>query len=209
MYYSALRPEEAVNLRRANLDLPETGWGWLTLEGAAPEVDRHWTNAGTHRREERELKHRAVRESRRVPCPPALTAILHEHLKEFGTDTRDGSSSANEASPWPASPTTGCGTGSASRCSPRIAVLTEKQYESPLVRRPYDLGHACVSTWLNGGVAPTQVAEWAGHSVEVLLKIYAKCLDGQEDIALRRIEEALGESRAPLPGPAHTAASGS
>lgn len=37
-----------------------------------------------------------------------------------------------------------------------------------------------------------QVAEWAGHSVEVLLKVYAKCLDGQDEIAKRRVQEALG-----------------
>ncbi len=48
-----------------------------------------------------------------------------------------------------------------------------------------------MSTWLNGGVAATQVAEWAGHGVAVLLRIYAKCLDGQEVAALRRIDEAL------------------
>jgi hypothetical protein len=52
--------------------------------------------------------------------------------------------------------------------------------------------HACVSTWLNGGVPATQVAEWAGHSVEVLLKVYATCLDGQDEIARRRVQEALG-----------------
>jgi hypothetical protein len=51
---------------------------------------------------------------------------------------------------------------------------------------------ACVSTWLNGGVSATQVAEWAGHSVEVLLKIYAKCLDGQEELARRQVMRALG-----------------
>jgi hypothetical protein len=50
-----------------------------------------------------------------------------------------------------------------------------------------------VSTWLNGGIPPAQVAEWAGHSVAILLKIYAKCLDGQDAIAKRRIEEALGD----------------
>ena len=49
-----------------------------------------------------------------------------------------------------------------------------------------------MSTWLNGGVPPAQVAEWAGHSVEVLLKVYAKCLDGQDEIARRRVQEALG-----------------
>jgi hypothetical protein len=35
------------------------------------------------------------------------------------------------------------------------------------------------------------VADWAGHSLHVLLKVYAKCIDGQEDAARRRIEAAL------------------
>jgi hypothetical protein len=38
--------------------------------------------------------------------------------------------------------------------------LTAAEQASPLARRPYDLRHACLSTWLNGGVYPTQVAEW-------------------------------------------------
>jgi integrase len=58
-------------------------------------------------------------------------------------------------------------------------------------RRPYDLRHACLSTWLNGGVYPTKVAEWAGHGVDVLLRIYAKCIVGQDELAKRRISEAL------------------
>ena len=56
--------------------------------------------------------------------------------------------------------------------------LTAAEQASPLARRPYDLRHACLSTWLNGGVYPTQVAEWAGHGVDVLLRIYAKCIVG-------------------------------
>jgi integrase len=70
--------------------------------------------------------------------------------------------------------------------------LSERQYNSMLARRPYDLRHACLSTWLNAGVPATQVAEWAGHSVNVLLRVYAKCLDGQDEAARRRIELALG-----------------
>jgi hypothetical protein len=35
------------------------------------------------------------------------------------------------------------------------------------------------------------VAEWAGHSVDVLLKVYAKCVDGQEAEAIARIERGL------------------
>jgi hypothetical protein len=45
-----------------------------------------------------------------------------------------------------------------------------------------------------GGVYPTQVAEWAGHSVDVLLRIYAKCVAGQDELAKRRISEALRQT---------------
>jgi hypothetical protein len=55
------------------------------------------------------------------------------------------------------------------------------------------LSEPAVSTWLNQGVSPTQVAEWAGHSVAVLLRVYAKCIIGGAAAALRRIEQA--ESR--------------
>jgi len=44
-----------------------------------------------------------------------------------------------------------------------------------------------------GGPAP-RVAERAGHSVEVLLRVYAKCLDDGEDIANTRIDAALRDS---------------
>ncbi|MER7132595.1 hypothetical protein [Streptosporangium saharense] len=74
----------------------------------------------------------------------------------------------------------------------RAEVLSEAEYASPLGRRVYGLRHACLSTWLNAGVPPTQVAAWAGHSVDVLLKIYAKCIVGQDETAKRRISEALG-----------------
>jgi hypothetical protein len=79
----------------------------------------------------------------------------------------------------------------------RRQALTPAEYASPLARRVYDLRHACVSTWLSAGVPPVQVAEWAGHGVAVLLKIYAKCIDGQDHINRRRIEDALGDFETP------------
>ena len=77
------------------------------------------------------------------------------------------------------------------RAARRLA-FTEAVAASPLAQTPYALRHACVSTWLNAGVPVTQVAEWAGHSVEVLLKVYAKTLEGQDELARRRVMEALG-----------------
>jgi integrase len=75
----------------------------------------------------------------------------------------------------------------------RAEALTEADVASPLAKRPYDLRHAAVSTWLNAGVPPTQVAEWAGHSVNVHLRVYAKCVHGQEELARRRIHAALSD----------------
>ena len=65
---------------------------------------------------------------------------------------------------------------------------------------PYALRHAAVSTWLNAGVAPPQAAEWAGHSVAILLRIYAKCIAGQQGEAMRRILDATQQDDPPEPG---------
>ncbi len=54
-------------------------------------------------------------------------------------------------------------------------------------------GMRSVSQWLNSGVPAPEVAARAGHSVEVLLKIYAKCIDGQEAEMNERIMKSLGE----------------
>jgi hypothetical protein len=35
------------------------------------------------------------------------------------------------------------------------------------------------------------VAEWAGHTVEVLYRIYAHCLDGDDERWFTRMEQAL------------------
>ena len=73
----------------------------------------------------------------------------------------------------------------------RTEALTLAQQDSPLAKVPYQLRHAAVSLWLNSGIPATQVAEWAGHSVNVLMKVYAKCIDGQEDAARLRIQAVL------------------
>jgi integrase len=186
MYYAALRPAEAATLRKSNLALPAKGWGELVLESSTPMAGASWTDSG-QRREERQLKHRARGETRVVPSPPSLTALLHAHLDSFGNG-RDGLLFGGVR---------GGGLAESTYCrvwrKARAAVLSPAEVASPLARRPYDLRHAAVSTWLNAGVPPTQVAEWAGHSVAVLLQIYAKCLAGQEDTARRRIAAALGE----------------
>ena len=53
------------------------------------------------------------------------------------------------------------------------------------------LRHAGVSLWLNAGVPAPEVAERAGHSVDVLFSVNAKCIDGDRDAMNKRIEAVL------------------
>ena len=185
MYYAALRPEEAAMLSKPDLQLPESGWGELLLSETAPIAGASWTDTG-ERRDRRQLKQRAIGEVRSVPSSPPLTRILHEHLRRFGV-AADGRLFRNLVGGDLAESTIARIWDKARR-----AALTEEEYASPLARRPYDLRHACVSTWLAAGVPSSQCAEWAGHSVAVLHQIYAKVISGLEAAAHRRIEEALG-----------------
>jgi len=74
----------------------------------------------------------------------------------------------------------------------RQFALTPQQATSPLARRPYDLRHGGVTLWLNSGVPAPEVARRAGHSVDVLLKIYAGCIDDEADTDNLKIDQALG-----------------
>jgi hypothetical protein len=56
----------------------------------------------------------------------------------------------------------------------RHKALTKAEVATGIAATPYQLRHACVSGWLAAGVPAAQVAAWAGHSVETLLRVYAK-----------------------------------
>jgi hypothetical protein len=59
------------------------------------------------------------------------------------------------------------------------------------MRRPYDLRHSGVDWRLNSSVPATEVAAWAGHSVEVLMRVYARCVASLEDVWTARKEASL------------------
>ncbi len=166
------------------------------LTGSTQYTGSTWGDNGKGL-EDRALKHRASRSTRRVPVCPELVRILRHHLDTFtcGLDgrlfvTRTGEGRRPVAGGF-AGPVSGSSYGGTWRKA-RVAAMTTAEVASPLARRPYDLRHACVSLWLNAGVPATQVAEWAGHSVAVLLRVYAKCIAGQEDSARQRVDAALG-----------------
>jgi integrase len=196
LYFAGLRPAEARNIRLDDCILPSDGWGSITLTGSHQYSGSAWTDSGKAD-EERALKHRSRRDVRRVPLHPELVETLVRHVGRFKTGTggrlfvtRTGRAGVPLTPPFQHPVSMGTVYNAWHRA--REAALTPKQFESMLARRPYDLRHACLSTWLNAGVPPAQVAEWAGHGVDVLLKVYAGCLDGQEHAAKVRIEAALG-----------------
>ncbi|MER6680748.1 tyrosine-type recombinase/integrase [Streptomyces olivaceoviridis] len=189
LYYAAMRPGEALGLRRSDCTLPESGWGRIELAETRPTAGKAWTDSG-EAHDRRGLKQRAQGEVRIVPIPPPLVRLLREHLREFGT-AKDGRLFASERGNVIAA-------SSYSRAwkQARELALVPDQVASVLAFRPYDLRHAGVSQWLNSGVPAPEVAARAGHSVDVLLKIYAKCIDGQEQEMNDRIMQGLGEDSA-------------
>jgi integrase len=199
MYYSALRPEEVLHLKDSEFERPTKGteWGWLNLTGATVAIGEDWSGGSTPT-EDRSLKHRGKSATRRVPVPPPLVQLLVDHLKRYGSG-KDGRIFVTQRGPtgrYRPSHGQPISNNAYTRVwkKARAAALTPQQVASPLARVPYHLRHAAVSLWLNAGVPATQVAEWAGHSVAVLLKVYAQCIDGAEQSAQARIGTALTES---------------
>jgi integrase len=126
-----------------------------------------------------------------VPIPPVLVGILRRHLDEFGTgaggivfhtERRRPVGKSMYAKVWREA---------------RQLALTPTQAASPLAGVPYDLRHAALSLWLNSGMDPTDVADRAGDSVEVLFRWYAKCIDGRRELNNRLISMALEASMLP------------
>ncbi len=184
MYFGGLRPAEAAGLRAKDCHLPTSGWDLLTLERTKPQSNKRFTDSGeTH--DDRGLKHRGRKVVREVPIPPELVAMLRDHIDRFGAGpdgrlfrTRTGGliSGSAYAKVWKEA---------------RTYAFTPDQAASPLAARSYDLRHAAVSLWLNAGVHAPEAAERAGHGVDVMLKVYARCIDGQRDVANQRILDAL------------------
>lgn len=171
-----------------NCVLPAEGWGELLLTGSRTEVSAGYYAPRGVRHQDRPLKRRSPEDVRPVPIPPALVEILREHLDAHGT-ARDGRLffGSEKGDNVPGSVYTGIWKQT------REIGLSPEQASSPLARRPYDLRHAALSSWLAAGVPPTEVAERAGNSVKVLLTVSAKCLDGQRETYNERISSLLGE----------------
>ena len=120
-----------------------------------------------------------------MPIPPELVALLRDHIERFGTG-EDGRVFRSENGN-PVQPSTWWQVWR----KVRQLSLTPVQRATPLMRRPYDLRHSGITWRLNSGVPATEIAAWAGHSVEMLMRVYARCVAGLEDLWIARMDARL------------------
>ena len=194
IYYGMLRPSEVAALTRDACTLPETGWGYLVFADSSPTAGKSYTDSGTAH-EDRGLKGRTKgsarartrKPSRRVPIPQPLVTLLRAHIETYGSSPDGRLFRSERGAPLQAS------TWTVLWKKVRAASLTPAQQRSPLMARPYDLRHAGIVWRLNSGVPPAEVAAWAGHSVEMLHRVYTHCVTGSEDVWLDRMDRALGD----------------
>ncbi|MGW6603588.1 tyrosine-type recombinase/integrase [Streptomyces sp. NPDC055036] len=190
--YAASRPGETVGLDRSNFHLPRQGWGKVWLRESRPRAGTSWTDSG-EAHDRKGLKHRPRKAVRPVPIPPRLVALLRWHITVYGVapdgrlfrTARGGMvQESGYGEVW---------------ARARREVLSPAEQKTKLAKRPYDLRHTAVSTWLSAGVEPQIVAERAGHSVGVLFRVYAKFLKGGEEAANAKISERLRQGRSATP----------
>ena len=106
-----------------------------------------WTGDGRSR-EHRQLKHRAEGDTRVVATHPELSRLLREHLASFGPAADGRLFAGVRGGELPTI------TYRRAWAKARQPALTPAEQASPLARRPYDLRHTCLSTWLKSGVYP-------------------------------------------------------
>ena len=190
MFYALMRPSEVAALTKTSCHLPEEGWGHLVFADSSPSVGRAYTDDGAMH-EHRGLKGRtkgrptARRPARKVPIPPQLVAMLRDHIRTYGTAADGRLFRSENGNPLQSS------TWWQVWQKVRAASLTPDQLASPLMKRPYDLRHSGITWRLDSGVPDAQVAAWAGHSVEMLRRVYAGRAQGLDSVWITRMDQTL------------------
>jgi hypothetical protein len=69
---------------------------------------------------------------------------------------------------------------------PRLRGPQETTYQNPLSK-----GQPARRLDTPASVPATEVAAWAGHSVEMLTRVYARCVVGLEGVWSGRMDQAL------------------
>jgi integrase len=177
---AGLRPSEAIGLRRRDLELPATGWGLARVRGATTEPGARYTDDGD-RAEVKGLKHRATGAVREVPLPPMLVERLRAHLEQWPDDEHlFRNVGGRPMTPTSYNPVWRRARAAAWGDRPELASTTV-----------YDLRHAAATMMLQAGVPPAEVARRLGHSIDILLRVYAGVLVEERDRSNELIDREL------------------
>ena len=179
---AGLRPSEAIGLRSSDLELGRRGWGMARVRGATTSPGRRYTSrGGVH--ETKGLKQRPRDAIREVPLPPQLVERLRAHIDRW--PPVDGAVFANGAGRPPT--TTNYGPV---WIRARKAVWPDAH---PLATTTvYDLRHAAATMMLKAGVIPAEVARRLGHSVDILMRVYAGVFADERDRSNMLIDVEVG-----------------
>lgn len=169
---SGMRPSEVAGLKVADLTLPDDGWGLARVRGAmtAPGTRYSGNNSVT---QSKGLKHRAASDIREVPLAPSLVAILRRHLNcyppsalIFTNNVGAHITPHNYGKAW---------SRARSHLWPTPHPLSGA--------RAYDLRHSAATTMLSAGVNPAEVARRLGHSIDMLMRVYASVFADERERA--------------------------
>jgi integrase len=169
--FAGLRPSEAAGLRLVDVELPDVGWGAARLRGAIPSPGTRYTDDGASR-QEKGLKHRPENAVRLVPLPPSLVAWIVAHVERWPSDTGLVFTNNAERSVTPENYGRVWNRAKAS-VWPADHLLT--------ATNPYDLRHSAATAMLRAHVPLPEVARRLGHSVDVLLRVYAGVFEDERE----------------------------
>jgi integrase len=182
---AGMRPSEAIGLRVADLELPPVGWGMAIVRGALTSPGTRYTANGAVV-ETKGLKQRPVDAVRHVPLAPALVDRLRWHLAAW--EPVDGRVFTNAIG----RPFTATGYGPVwIRARTQLWPAGHAMSKA----RVYDLRHSAATMMLRAGVPAAEVARRLGHSVDVLMRVYAGVFEDERDRSNELIEAALASKR--------------
>ena len=159
-----LRPSEALALRWEDFDLPDEGWGSVVVSRTTDGQGGFGTTK-TNR-------------IRTVPVPPDLVA----ELRAYGADRPSGQIFLTRTGKVP----------TLSNWNRAVKRACEAAGVEPMTL--YDFRHLNATFMLNLGIGPGEIASRLGHSVDVLLSVYAGVTTGDRERANAAIEVALTAS---------------
>ena len=174
-----------MGLRCQDLRLPRHGWGMAALRGAVTPPGVRYTPEGTVV-EAKGHKQRPIDSVRDVPLAPHLVNRLRWHLDRW--EPVDGRVFSNAAG----RPMTTTNYGP-------VWVRARSQLwpaGHPLAATTvYDLRHSAATMMLRAAVPAAEVARRLGHSVDVLLRVYAGVFEDERERSNELIEKALAGLR--------------